>query len=242
VALDPEVAFNATAPMKVSSRAAAPSSHQSQVLQFLGQARAPKKSSAPSAEFATVPPTKQAKVTQGVQRALQAQLAGTVDPERQAAVKDLLAHVGQPDFYETVAKYDPSSAAKWKSMAQVQRQFAKAEPGYDPKTRAYSESMRLTLHASVVQHFADPKTNQGMPLFERFIKLHPTAFHQNGGWVDNLQIPLAGALQVAQATPAEMWLNTEGLAEGSFITDAPTIRAAELVRAARREAIGSWSP
>ena len=228
--------------MKVSSRAVAVSSHQSHVLRFLGEARAPKKASAPSAEFKTVPVGQQAKVTQGLQRALEAQLLGKVAPERQAAVKDLLAHVGQPDFYETVAKYDPASAEKWKGMAKVQRQFAKAEPGYDVKTRAYSESMRLTLHASVVQHFADPKTNEGMPLFERFIKLHPTAFHQNGGWVDNLQIPLSGALKVAEATPAQMWLNTEGLAEGSFITDAPTIRAAEMVRTARREAIGGWAP
>ena len=227
--------------MKVSSRTAAPRSHQSHVSRFLAGARAPKKSSAPSAEFATVPAGQQAKVTQGVQRALEAQLLGKVPPERQAAVKDLLAHVGQPDFYETVAKYDPASAEKWNGMAKVQRQFAKAEPGYDPKTRAYSESMRLTLHAAVVQHFADPKTNQGMPLFERFIKLHPTAFHQNGGWVDNLQIPLSGALKVAEATPKEMWLNTRGLAEGSFLTDAPTLAAAQWVRAARREAIGGWA-
>ena len=227
--------------MRVSSRAPAPRSHRSHVLRWLGEARAPKKASAPSAEFAPVPAAKQAKVTQGVQKALAAQLAGQVPPQRQAAVKDLLSHVGQPDFYETVAKYDPASAAKWNGMAKVQRQFAKAEPGYDPKTRAYSESMRLTLHASVVQHLANPETNQGLPLFDRFIQLHPTAFHQNGGWVDNLQIPLSGALAVAEATPKEMWLNSGGLAQGSFVTDAPTVKAAQLVRTARREALAGWA-
>lgn len=226
--------------MRVSSRATVLSSHQSHVSRLLGKARAPKKTSAPSAEFAAVPADKQAKVTQSVRRALEAQLAGRIAPVRQAAVKHLLAHAGQPDFYEAVAKHDPASAAKWNGMAKVQRQFASAEPGYDPKTRAYSESMRLTLHASVVLHLANPSTNQGMPLFERFIKLHPTAFHQNGGWVDNLQIPLSGALKVAEATPKEMWLNTAALAEGAFITDAPTIKAAELVRAARRAATGGW--
>ncbi len=228
--------------MRVSARTAPAKSHQSLVERFLAGAKAPKKATAPSAEFTPVPAARQAKVTQGVQAALKTQLEGKVPKARQAAVRELLAHVGKPDFYETVAKYDPESAKKWNGMAKVQRQFAAVEPSYDPKTRAYSESMRLTLHASVVQHLANPASNQGMPLFDRFIALHPTAFHQNGGWVDNLQIPLSGARAVAEATPAEMWLNAAGLFEGSFITDAPTVAAAQLVREARRAALKGWAP
>jgi hypothetical protein len=195
----------------------------------------------PHAVFTTVPASKQAQVTTALKRSLTSTLEGHVAPGRQAAVDELLTHVGQPDFYDVLARHDPKHAGDWKDMAKVQRQFAAAEPRYDPKTRAYSESMRLTLHAAVLQHFADPGTNKGMTLYDRFIALHPTAFHQNGGWVDNLQIPLSGAMAVAQATPLEMWLHVGGLAEGSFIDDAPTVKAAQLVRDARTHALSSWS-
>jgi len=47
---------------------------------------------------------------------------------------------------------------------------------------------------------------------------------------------------VAEATPGEMWLNAAGLFEGSFITDAPTIQAAQWVREARRAALAGWGP
>jgi hypothetical protein len=183
-----------------------------------------------------VPAARQAKVTAALQQKLGAQLGPS------PAVKDLIAHVGAPDFYDVLAKHDPKFAAQWHEMAKVQRQFAAAEPKYDAKTRAYSESMRLTLHAAVLQHFAVPESNHGLSLYDRFIALHPTAFHQNGAWVDNLQIPLAGALAVAEATPGEMWLNAAGLFEGSFITDAPTIQAAQWVREARRAALAGWGP
>ncbi len=206
------------------------------LLRWLEGARPPKHAHAPSAEFRTVPAARQAKVTAALRQTLSAQLSSS------PAVKDLTAHVGAPDFYDTLAKYDPKCAAQWHEMAKVQREFAAAEPKYDAKTRAYSESMRLTLHAAVLQHFAAPETNHGLSLYDRFIALHPTAFHQNGGWVDNLQIPLAGALAVAEATPGEMWLNAAGLFQGSFITDAPTIQAAQWVREARRAALGGWGP
>jgi hypothetical protein len=195
----------------------------------------------PHAVFTTVPASKQAQVTTALRRSLTSSLAGHLAPGRQAAVDDLIAHVGQPDFYDVLATKDPSHAGEWKEMGRVQRQFAAAEPKYDAKTRAYSESMRLTLHAAVIGHFADPQSNQGSSLYDRFIALHPTAFHQNGGWVDNLQIPLSGAMAVAQATPMEMWLHAAGLAQGAFISDAPTIAAAQLVRDARSSALMGWS-
>lgn len=225
--------------MRVSARTSPAPSHRAHIEFHLGGAKAPKHAKAPSAEFTPVPANKQAKVAEGVKAALTAQLKG-VPKERAAAVKELVAHVGSPDFYDTLARLDPKSAKQWTEMATVQRTFAAVEPKYDAKTRAYSESMRLTLHASVIQHFAAPDTNQGMKLYDRFIALHPTAFHQNGGWVDNLQIPLSGAMQVAEATPAEMWLHSGGLFQGSFITDAPTIAAAQMVRNARRGALQGW--
>lgn len=225
--------------MRVSGRRSPAPSHRAHIRLQLGGAKAPKRTQAPSAEFTPVPANKQAKVAEGVKTALTALLEG-VPKQRQAAVKELVAHVGSPDSYDTLAKLDPKSARQWTEMATVQRKFAAVEPRYDAKTRAYSESMRLTLHASVIQHFAAPETNRGMTLHERFIALHPTAFHQNGGWVDNLQIPLSGALQVAEATPAEMWLHSGALLRGSFITDAPTIAAAQVVRDARRGALQGW--
>jgi hypothetical protein len=194
----------------------------------------------PVAELTPVPAERQAKVAQSVRSQL-AELIQKSPQSKRAAVNDLIAHVGLPDFYETVAKLDPSDAAAWKDMATVQARFAAAEVGYDPKTRAYSESMRLTLHASVIAHFAFPKENNGTPLFERFVELHPTAFHQNGAWLTNLQIPLSGALAIIQATPAKMWMQAAELAEGAFITDKPTIAAANMVREARKAALkNAW--
>lgn len=197
-----------------------------------------KKGKGPSAEFRAVPAARQERVTRALVRSLEAALDGQVPRARQPLVKDMLAHVGKPDFYDALAKHDPAHAQKWTEMARVQRDFAKVEPEYDAKTRAYSESMRLTLHASVLQHLAKDGVTDS--LYERFIELHPTAFHENGGWVDNLQIPLTGAMAVAKATPAEMWLNAKDLADGALLTDAPTVKAAELVRAARREALAGW--
>ncbi len=228
--------------MRVSAKAPSLPSHLPRIAQWFSGAKTSKKAKAPSAEFTPVPASKQVKVRQGVQAALIAQLEGHVPRARQAAVQQLVGRVGQPDFYDTLAKLDPGHAREWTEMGRVQRQFAAVEPKYDAKTLAYSQSMRLTLHASVVQHFAAPKTNQGVALYDRFIALHPTAFHQNGGWVDNLQIPAAGAMAVAQATPAEMWLHAAGLFQGSFITDAPTVTAAQLVRDARLNALSGWSP
>lgn len=52
--------------------------------------------------------------------------------------------------------------------------------------------MRLTLHAAGLQHVVDPTTDGGQSLSARFIALHPTAFHQNGGWVEKLLAAIPG--------------------------------------------------
>jgi hypothetical protein len=194
-----------------------------------------KKAAGPSAELRTVPVSKQGRVTRALVRSLGVELAGRVPPGRKAFVSELLRHVGRPDFYEVLAVHDPARAAQWKAMARVQRDFAKAEPGYDAKTRAYSESMRLTLHATVVQHVALEGVTPR--LYERFLELHPTAFNENGGWFGNLHIPVTGALAIVKATPGQMWLNAGELVEGAHLRDALTVRAAELVRQARREVL-----
>lgn len=193
---------------------------------------------APSAELREIPPKRQAAVTTELRRSISAGLEGKVLPGRAQAVNELLAHVGDGDFYDVLARHDPTFAAKWAEMGQVQRAFAAAEPTFDAKTRAYSESMRATLHAAVLQHVASDPPG-GKSLYERFIELHPTAFHQNGGWVDNLQIPPSGALAVLKATPKAMWKNWVDLAEGALRTDTATVTAAEWVRSARRTALAA---
>jgi hypothetical protein len=200
----------------------------------------PPRQAAPHAEFRPVAAAKQAQVAARVAQAVGAAVRVDLLPAaKKAQVQALLAHVGQPDFYDVMAKLDPESAPQWTAMAGVQRQFAAAEPGYDLKTRAYSESMRLTLHAAVIQHFADPSLRGGQSLYERFLELHPTAFHQNGGWFDNLQLPLDGALKVIQATPLEMAEHGLSLLRGAAVDDKPTERAAELVRQARASVLTS---
>lgn len=220
-----------------------PPAHTQRLTRFFSLARAPSNPHCPSAVLRTIPPAQQPKVAQGVRAALTRALDGQVPASRAAGVKELIAHVGQPDFYNVLARLDPSHAKDWSEMAEVQRRFGLVEPKYDERTRAYSESMRLTLHAAVIQHYADPKTNGGTSLYHRFIELHPTAFHQNGAWVDNMQIPVEGAMAVAAATPAEMWTHSIGLVQGSFLTDKPTVAAAQMVRDARNAALAtSWSP
>lgn len=229
---------------KASSGANAPDTFlRQQLRQAFQQAPSTPSARAPHAEFSPVPETRQAAVAASLKKSLSALLALRPNSDRGAAVQELLTHVGEPDFYEVLATRDPARAASWHEMARVQRQFAAAEPGYDEKTRAYSESMRLTLHAAVLQHFADPALNQGQALYDRFIELHPTAFHQNGGWVDNLQIPASGALAVAEATPFAMATHLTGLLQGACLEDSATVTAAQLVRQARRDALSSgWTP
>ena len=200
----------------------------------------PPKPGAPCAVFTPVPASRQDKVLGALRSALSRTL--DVAPGRRGAVNELISHVGQPDFYDVLARADPQSASSWHEMARTQQTFAAAEPGYDDTTRAYSESMRLTLHAAVLAHFAKPESNGKDSLFQRFIALHGTAFHQNGGWVDNLHIPVAGALSVVHAMPMAMWNHLACVGFGSMHADAQTVAAAQWVRDARRAAVRGWGP
>jgi hypothetical protein len=211
------------------------------VEQFFRSAAAPRLASAPSAYFATVTPEQQPLVIALIKRSLSQHL-GKIPAAKRVAIDELLANLGSANFYHHLAKFDLAQAQPWERMAKVQQAFAHEEGHWDHTTRAYSESMRLTLHAAVIMHFADPKTNQGMSLYQRFIALHPTAFHENGGWVDNMQMPIGGAVAVAVATPKEMWAHLGGLARGALVHDGPTVAAAELVRRARKAVVSGNTP
>lgn len=91
---------------------------------------------------------------------------------------------GDDMFYAILVELDPSNAAGWLEMIAVQADFKAAEPGYDLETRTYSESMRLTLHWSLVFIFEDGLITQAQNssggLFGYFVRLHPTAFKANG--------------------------------------------------------------
>lgn len=188
----------------------------------------------PHAVFSPIAASQQADVAARVQRSVATYLkaqSGAGPPSASPSVSRLLAHVGDARFYDVVATLEPSHANDWREMGKVQRAFHDAEPRFDAKTRAYSESMRLTLHAALIQHVADPSDR--LELFEMFLELHVTAFHENGGWIDNMHIGLMGALDVVKATPMEMIYHADELAEGAFVTDAATVRAAQWVREAR---------
>ena len=93
--------------------------------------------------------------------------------------------VGHDMFYSIVAELDPANTMGWLEMVAVQRHFGQAEPGYNVDARTYSESMRLTLHWSLVYTFEDPqllaqaRASDG-GLYGYFVRLHPTAFRANG--------------------------------------------------------------
>jgi hypothetical protein len=216
--------------MKVTSMPASAIAMAPTLERLLTNSRTPKPKS-PCAVFTPVPAARQDKVINSLRSTLTRSLSD-IAPGRKAEVTELLTHLGQPDFYNVLAKLDPQSASSWNEMARTQQKFGAAEPGYDDTTRAYSESMRLTLHASVIAHFAQPES----------IALHSTAFHQNGGWVDNLHIPLTGALAVVHAMPVAMWAHLACVGLGSTKADALTVAAAQQVRDARRSAVSGWGP
>ena len=185
---------------------------------------------APPEVFAQIPPALQPRVAAHVQHSLRR----TLGVDAVAGVERMLALVGNGRFYDAVAQLDPRHAEDWREMGRVQRTFAAAEPGFDERTRAYSESMRLTLHAALIEHLADPGLRGKDDLFEAFIELHVTAFDENGAWIDNLQIGFLGALDVLGATRVSILEYTVDLTQGAFQRDAVAVRAAERVRQARR--------
>lgn len=225
--------------MKVTSMPASAVALAPTLARLLTDSRPPSPKS-PHAVLSPISAARQDKVT-GTLRATLTRSLNDIAPGRRAGVAELISHVGQPDFYDVLARLDPQSASQWAEMARTQQKFAAAEPGYDDTTRAYSESMRLTLHAAVIAHYAKPSSNGKDTLFQRFIALHSTAFHQNGGWVDNLHIPLAGALSVVHAMPVAMWSHLACVGLGSFKADALTVTAAQQVRDARLAALSGWA-
>ncbi|MDX2015396.1 MAG: hypothetical protein SFW67_34715 [Myxococcaceae bacterium] len=180
------------------------------------------------AEFRTVPTHHQESVARVVRRELEAKLEA-YSPHVARELAPLVRDVGSPSFYRTMGRFDRDHRGAWLEMAQVQRSFADAEPGYDGRTRAYSESMRLTLHATAVLHRATSTGNQ----YETFIRNHVTAFRENGGSFGNLRIGLSGSAEVLRNTPLRMMQQAPTLAGAAFDEDPFTQVAAELVRQAR---------
>jgi hypothetical protein len=189
----------------------------------------------PQAEYRTVPQDQQRLVDMEVKARLQSDVdARNLPADQRAKLQSAIDAVGTPDFYKQVAQLDPKNASAWNDMAGVQQGFKDGEPGYDPKTRAYSESMRLTLHAAAVEHLANPSARDGADLYSHFIRLHTTAFDQNGGWLTNNQLGLSGAKNVLTNTPLSMATNAHNLLYGTFQnTDQLTARAADVVRQSR---------
>jgi len=145
--------------------------------------------------------------------------------------------VGDDMFYSIVAELDRPHAAGWLEMVAVQADFAAGEPSYDRATRTYSESMRMTLHWSLVFLFESPSLlaaarRSSGGIFGYFVRLHPTAFKANGACTLN---PV-GMAEVMFNTRGSMmslqniaWI-TQGLTERYDVA----IRAAEQVRTDRR--------
>jgi hypothetical protein len=149
---------------------------------------------------------------------------------------------GQPDFYDVLAQLNAARAADWSEMARVQRTFHEAEPSFDRATRAYSESMRLTLHVATLLHVRDiADIANDRHFFERFLELHVTAFFENGAWLGNMHIAWCGALDVVGATRLTMIAHAPELIDGAFTRDAHAVTAAQWVREARRGALAGQS-
>jgi hypothetical protein len=179
--------------------------------------------------------------------ALRAEVAAGVDVHRLPAarrkvVETLLGELGTPGFYDRVALLEPGRSSGWTSTARVQRRLAAAESTFDAATRAFCESVRLTLHAALVDCVANPRSREGQSLYARFIELHPTAFRQNGGWIGNLRIPLEGVLQLLGSAPLRLLLEAPRLLLGSTFVDPAAIRGAVWVRRARRSLLAAAAP
>ncbi|MDP3499129.1 MAG: hypothetical protein Q8S33_02300 [Myxococcales bacterium] len=181
-----------------------------------------------SAEFRNVPQARQDSVNRNVQDQLLEKL-DAYSPHVRRELAPLVRDVGTPHFYKSMARFDRDNRAQWVEMAKVQKGFADAEPGYNSKTRAYSESMRLTLHSTAVLHRATSSGEQ----YSGFIQNHVTAFRENGGWFSNLKLDGRGAAGVMRNTPAQMARELPQLARGLGEEDPHTQAAAEMVRRAR---------
>jgi hypothetical protein len=167
-----------------------------------------------------------------------AALPPSLSPPLRAEARRLIDGIGSPTFYDVVATIDPKDASGWREMGRVQRTFRAAEPRFDARTRAYSESMRLTLHAAVILHLVDPTlqldaSGRRRPLFESFLELHVTAFRENGGWFGHMEIPWSGAASVVGHTRLSVLAHGRDLVDGIDLRDPAAIRAAAWVAQAR---------
>lgn len=156
-------------------------------------------------------------------------------------VNTLRGAVGHPMFYSIVAELDPSNAGAWLQMVDVQGTFQAGEGSYFTRGRTYSESMRHTLHWSIVFIFEDAgllaraQASEG-GLMGYFVRLHPVAFKANGA----CNLSLYDMLAVTWNTHTSMysgqiagWLLEGGQNEQEYTV---ARRAADHVRTLRRAA------
>ena len=162
------------------------------------------------------------------------------EDKRKETLAKLKEHYGKPDFYDQLAEYDPQHADWWKQMSGVQQTYGAAEPGYDEATRAYSESMRETLHQSTINLFEDGpalsqvNANGSSGLYDWYIGMHRTAFDQNGAWNSDF---LARGTSIARQTPGAMYENAGRLWNGD--PNEPHAKAAAEEVRKRREQRGA---
>jgi hypothetical protein len=198
---------------------------------------APVNPEAPQSEFLPLTPQQQVRFAANLRgRVTAAVQAMHVNPAEQLRLAPLIAAIGRTDFYLVAAKLDPTNADGWVRMSRAQNSFAHDERHESARTRAYSEAMRLTLHASLILHLADPASTKGRDLLDYFIALHNTAFRVNGGWFTNMKISIHGAATIAN----EALRNGMGLRwlfeVGKQNHDAYTEQAGNMVRHARFDA------
>lgn len=159
------------------------------------------------------------------------------EEKRKKTLAKLKEHYGKPDFYDQLAEYDPQHADWWKQMSGVQQQYHSAEAGYDAATRAYSESMRETLHQSTINLFEDPaalsqvNANGSSGLYDWYIGMHRTAFDQNGAWNADF---IGRGTSIVRQTPWAMYSNAPRLLNGDA-NEPHAKEAAEQVRKRRAE-------
>lgn len=139
-------------------------------------------------------------------------------------------------FYSIVAELDPTNVMGWLEMVSVQADFGAGEADYDQPTRTYSESMRLTLHYSLILTFESPSLlgeAQRSPggLYGYFVRLHPTAFKANGACTMNPR----GMAEVMFNTRGSMMSaqNIGWIMQGLTQRHNAAVRAASYVRSQR---------
>jgi hypothetical protein len=161
------------------------------------------------------------------------------EERRKRTLERLREQYGKDKFYDQLAEYDPQHADWWRQMSGVQQQYHAAEAGYDAATRAYSESMRETLHQSTINLFENPaalsqvNANGSSGLYDWYVGMHRTAFDQNGAWNSDF---IARGTSIARVTPMAMYTNAGRLVTGDS-NDPHAKAAAEQVRQ-RRAAAG----